>query len=63
MILADTLSRAYINAKPESNDFEDDLICAVNLVVNNLPVSDPKLQEICSATGQDSTMMTFRNTI
>ena len=46
MILADTLSRAYLNAKPESNDLEDDLICAVNLIVNNLPVSDPKLQEI-----------------
>ena len=63
MILADTLSRAYINAKPESNDLEDDFICAVNLPVNNLPVSDPKLQEIRSATGQDSTIMTLRNTI
>ena len=63
MILADTLSRAYINAKPESNDLEDDLICAVNLIVNNLPVSDPKLQEIHCSTGQDSMMMTLRNTI
>ena len=67
MILADALSRAYINAKPESNDLEDDLICdlicAVNLSVNNLSVSYPKLQEIRSATGQDSTMMTLRNTI
>ena len=59
MILADTLSHAYINAKPQSNDLEDDLICAVN----NLPVSDPKLQEIRSATGKDSTMITLRNTI
>ena len=28
MILADTLSRAYINAKPESTDLEEELICA-----------------------------------
>ena len=40
MILADTLSCAYINTKPDNTDLEDDLICAVNLIVNNLPVSD-----------------------
>ena len=39
--LADTLSRAYINDKPESTDLEEDLICAVNLIVSNLPVYDP----------------------
>ena len=49
MILADTLSRAYINDKPENTDLEEDLICAVNLIVSNLPVSDPKLTEIRSA--------------
>ena len=63
MVLADTLSRAYIKGKPESNELEDDLICAVNLVVNNLPVSDPKLQEIRSATEQDPTLVKLKNTI
>ena len=63
MILADTLSRAYINDKPESTDLEEDLICAVNLIVSNLPVSDPKLTEIRSATERDTTMMRLKNTI
>ena len=39
MILADTLSRPYVNANPESGYLEEDLICAVNLIVSNLPVS------------------------
>ena len=36
MILADTLSRAHVNANPERGDLEEDLICAVNLIVNIL---------------------------
>ena len=63
MVLADTLSRAYINDKPESSDLEEDLICAVNLIVSNLPVSDPKLTEIRTATEQDTVMMRLKNTI
>ena len=63
MILADMLSRAYVNTDSDSENLEEDLVCAVNLVVNNLPVSDPKLEEIRSATEQDSTMTILRNTI
>ena len=63
MILADTLSRAYVNANPESGDLEEDLICVVNLIVSNLPVSNPKLQVIRNATEQDSTMMKLKDTI
>ena len=61
MILADTLSRmhAYINDKSESTE---DLICAVNLIVSNLTVSDPKLMEMCSATEQNTTVMRLKNT-
>ena len=62
MILADTLSRAYVNANSESGDLEEDLICAINLIVNNLPASNPKLQEIHNTTEHDSTMMKL-NTI
>ena len=50
MILADTLSRAYVNTDSDSENLEEDLVCAVNIVVNNLPVWDPKLEEIRSAT-------------
>ena len=30
MVLADTLSRAYFEDEPHSEDFSEDLICAVN---------------------------------
>jgi len=63
MILADTLSRAYVNSYQESDILEENLVCAINLIVNNLPVSDPKLEEIHSATTQDSTMVTLKSTI
>ena len=62
MILADALSRmhACINDKSENTE---DLICAVNLIVSNLTVSDPKLMEMYSATEQDTTVMRLMNTI
>ena len=63
MILADALSRihAYINDKSENTE---DLICAVNLIVSNLTVSDPmQADEMCSATEQDTTVMRLKNTI
>ena len=62
MILADTLSRAYVKGTPDS-DLEEDLVCAVSLVMDNLPVSDPKLKAICDATERDPTMMKLRDTI
>ena len=62
MVLADTLSRAYIKGNPDI-DLEEDLICAVNLVMDNLPVSDPKLKTIHDATENDSTMTKLRNTM
>ena len=63
MILADTLSHACINDKPNNTDLEEDLICAVNLIMSDLPVSDPKLREIRNAKEQDTTMMRLKNTI
>ena len=62
MILADTLSRAYVKGTPDS-DLEEDLVCAVSLVMDNLPVSDPKLKAICDATEKDPTMTKLRDTI
>ena len=63
MMLADTLSCAYINDKPENTDLEEDQICAVNFIMSNLPISDPKRTEIFSATEHDTTMMRLKNTI
>ena len=64
MILADTLSRAYTNDNDANSDnLEEDLVCAVNLIVDNLPVSDPKLQQIREVTEHDVTMTILRSTI
>ena len=63
MILADIWSRAYVNANLDSDNLEEDLVCAVKLVVNYLPISDPKLEEIRSATEHDTTMTMLSNTI
>ena len=62
MVLADTLSRAYIKGNPDIG-LEEDLICAVNLVMDNLPVSDPKLKAIRDATENNSTMTKLRDII
>jgi len=62
MILAETPSHTYINSYQNDN-LEEDLVCTVNLVMSNLPVSDPKLDKICSATAQDSTMVTLNSII
>ena len=62
MILADTLSRAYIKGAPDS-DLEEDLVCAMSLVIDNLPISDPKLETIRVATERDPTMTKLQDTI
>ena len=62
MILVDTLSRAYIKGAPDS-DLEEGLVCAVSLVIDNFPVSDPKLEAIRVATERDRTMTKLQDTI
>ena len=44
MTLVDTLSRAYLKNGNEHTlgNFNEDLVCAVDSVINNLPISDPK---------------------
>ena len=55
--MADTLSRAFINDEDsKTNNLEQDLICAVNFVLSNAPISDPKLEEVRRATRQDPNM-------
>ena len=62
MTVADTLSRAYLEDEPNSDDLSEDLICAVNMVLNNLPVSDAKLQAIQQATKADPFMTKLQAT-
>ena len=52
MYLADTISRAYIKCEPDS-DFEDDIKIMVHSVINNIPSSPGRLEEIRHATHND----------
>ena len=63
MTVTDTLSRAYLEDKPNSDDLSKDLIYALNMVLNNLPVSDAKLQAIQQATKADPVMTKLQDVI
>ena len=58
MIFADILSCTYINSRP-NKDLED-LMYAVNSVMDNLPISDHKLKVIRE---NDSTLTKLKDTI
>jgi len=55
--LADTLSCAYLHTQ---KSFNEDIVCAVNSVINNLPISDPKLELACAS---NPTMVNLQSTI
>ena len=57
MVLADTLSRAYLEDEPHSEDLSENLICTVNQVISNLPASDKKLEVIRQVTANDPVML------
>ena len=63
MTLADTLSRAYLDNVSTPDDLSEDLVCAVNSVINNLPISDPKLEAIRLACANDPTIVTLQSAI
>ena len=63
MLLADTLSCAYLEDELASQELSEDLICAVNQVMSNLPVSDAKLEAIRQATASDPVMLKLKETL
>ena len=64
MVLADTLSRAYIDDDDNAcKSLEEDLVCAVNSLLNKAPISDPKLEELRAATKTDATMNKLKEVI
>ena len=64
MILADTLSHAYIKdcTKSQTN-LEVELACMVHMVLSNAPFTDTKLEEVSIATLEDTTMRLLQATI
>ena len=64
MILADTLSCAYIKDCPTSQStFEEEVACMVHMVLSNAPFTDAKLEEVRKATSEDTTMRLLQTTI
>ena len=60
--IADTLSRAYI---PDcgSDRMEEELTCAINLVINNIPATDKRMQEIREGTKNDKSLRILKRMI
>ena len=63
MTLADILSSAYLDIDSTSQNLNEDLVCAVSSVINNLPISDPKLETIQLACTSDTTIINLQSTI
>ena len=64
MVLADTLSRAYIDkCVTTQSTLEEDLDCMVHMVLSNAPFSDAKLEEVRKATAEDTTMRILQETL
>lgn len=53
MTLADALSRTYLDHDSTSGNLNEDLVGAVNSVINNLEILDPKLEAIHLACASD----------
>ena len=62
MVIADTLSRAYL-PNDESNDLEKDLEVQVHMLISNLPISQPKLEEFKTATKEDQVLQSLKDTV
>ena len=64
MIIADTLSRAYLTDKDTNkNQMNDEIEGFVHAVINRIPVSEEGLEQIRKETARDETMQTLRSTI
>ena len=62
MYVADTLSRAYIEGEAEQT-LIDDMEVMVHSLVTNVPYSPIRLTQIRSATQDDPTLQTLKNTV
>ena len=64
LIIADTLSRAFLPEENTDHDETDiDLDTQVHLLVSNLPFSDNKLKEFKIATNSDQTLQKLKSTV
>ena len=62
MVIADTLSRAYIS-DTSTDRMEDELMSAVHMVLENAPATDKRIQEIKELTESDTTLQRLKSVI
>ena len=64
MIIADTLSRAYLTDKDTNkNQMNDEIEGFIHALINRITVSEEGLEQIKKETARDETMQTLRSTI
>ncbi|MES9901692.1 MAG: RNase H-like domain-containing protein, partial [Sedimenticola sp.] len=64
MLIADTLSRAFLNeTEPEDSDLQKEMNVKVHTVIENLPVSEQKLSEYRESTSKDTELQAVIKTI
>ena len=64
MIIADTLSRAYLTGKgTNNNQMNDETEGFVHAVINRIPVSEEGVEQIRKETALDETMQILTSTI
>ena len=62
MVLADTLSQAYISDGGD-HELERELECAVHLIISTAPITDAKLNQLMQELKKDDSMATLSRTI
>lgn len=62
LIIADALSRAYLNTKDES-DWDNEMAAHVNLIIRDTEIQDKLLQKIKDETVKDTELIKLREVI
>ncbi|KAL5509950.1 hypothetical protein EMCRGX_G005401 [Ephydatia muelleri] len=62
MVIADTLSRAYIS-DTSTDRMDNELMSAVHMVLENAPATDKRIQEIKELTQSDTTLQRLKSVI
>ena len=62
MVIADTLSRAYIS-DTSTDRMDNELMSAVHMVLENAPATDKRIQEIEELTQSDTTLQRLKSVI
>ena len=60
LFIADTLSRAYLPAKGEQQELNEDIEVMVHSMVTEIPASPEKIEELKKETAKDGSVITAK---